>query len=102
MPKLPHKKNSRRKSESASLLGVGFDATDGQVRMTRGKNYALVGGSEKTHSVMRETAVKINEHADRTGKQLVDISSEKLRDICLDVRGSYGLPDESPSGQDRS
>ena len=74
-------------------MGVGFDATDGQVRMTRGKNYELVGGSEKTHAVMQETAVKINEHVDRTGKRLEDISGKKLRDICLDVRDSYGTPE---------
>ena len=62
------------------------------MRMTRGKNYELVGGSERTHAVMRETALKINEHADRAGKRLDDISCGELRDICLDVRNSYGSP----------
>lgn len=102
MPELPHKKNSKRKSKPASLLGMGFDATDGQVRITRGKNYELLGGSERTHAVMQETAVKINEHADRNGKRLEDVSCGELRDICLDVRDSYGPPGESPSEQDHS
>jgi len=84
---------SHNKSTPASLLGVGFDAKDGQVRLTRGRNYALVGGSERTHAVMQETAVKINEHADRTGKRLEDVSREELRDICQDVHESYGPPE---------
>ena len=84
------------------MLGIGFDATDGQVRMTRGKNYELVGGSEKTHAVMQETAVKINEHADQAGKRLEEIPSEKIRDICLDVQNSYGSSGETSSGENRS
>jgi hypothetical protein len=85
--------HSNHKPGPASLLGVGFDAKDGQVRLTRGHNYALVGGSERTHAVMQETAVKINEHADRTGKRLEDVTHEELRDICLNVHESYGEPE---------
>lgn len=79
--------NPRRKS--ASLLGVGLDAEDGQVRLTRGKNYALVGGSEQTHAIMQETAVKINEHIDREGKRLEDLTVSEVRDICQDVGDSF-------------
>ncbi|MBN2217236.1 MAG: hypothetical protein JW719_07655 [Pirellulales bacterium] len=79
--------NSGRKS--ASLLGVGFDADDGQVRLTRGKNFALVGGSEQTHAVMQETAVKINEHIDREGKRLEELTAAEVRDICQQVGESH-------------
>jgi hypothetical protein len=70
------------------MLGVGFDADDGHVRLTRGKNYALVGGSEQTHAVMRETAVKINEHIDREGKRLEDLTAGEVREICQQVGDS--------------
>lgn len=79
-----------RKKADAALLGVGLDNDDGHVRMTRGKNYALVGGSEETHSRMQETAVKINEHLDDRGKRLEDVSVSELRDICHDVHESIG------------
>lgn len=85
-------KNDKKKKDDAAILGVGFDAEDGQVRLTRGDNYALVGGSEHTHTVMQETAVKVNEHTKRTGKQLEDVSGNELRDICEKVRDKLGPP----------
>ncbi|HOM16450.1 MAG TPA: hypothetical protein PLQ00_03935 [Thermoguttaceae bacterium] len=70
---------------SAALLGLGLDAQDGQTRITRGKNFFLVGGSEETHSLMQETAIKINEHLDRQGKRLEDVSIRELREICAEI-----------------
>jgi hypothetical protein len=81
-------KSAHPPGKSASLLGIAFDADDGQTRLTRGKNFALVGGSEQTHAVMRETAEKINEHVDRSGKRLEDVSIGELRDICQEVSES--------------
>ena len=83
-------KAANQPPKAACLLGVAFDASDGQTRLTRGKNFALVGGSEQTHAVMRETAVKINEHVDRAGKRLEDVSIRELRDICQEVSDSLG------------
>jgi len=62
-----------------------LDAQDGQTRITRGKNFFLVGGSEETHSLMQETAIKINEHLDRQGKRLEDVSIRELREICAEI-----------------
>jgi len=76
------------------MLGVGFDCQDGQKRLTRGKNFVLCGGSEQTHEKMQETAVKINEHLDRRGKRLEDVSPGELRDIVHDVSDSVGDSDE--------
>ncbi len=71
--------------KSAGLLGLAFDNDDGHTRLTRGKNFALFGGSRETHAVMQETAVKINEHLDKRGKRLEDVSVGELRDICRKV-----------------
>ena len=94
------KDNSKHGNESASLLGIGMDGTDGHVRLTRGKNYQLVGGSEQTHAVMQETAIKINEHVDRTGKPLEHVCRKQLRDICNEVHESIGRRDEEPPKED--
>ena len=80
--------NQRRKS--AALLGLAFDNDDGHTRLTRGKNFALLGGSQETHAAMQETALKINEHLDKRGKRLEDSSVSELRDICDRVRDSAG------------
>jgi hypothetical protein len=80
-------KTNRLKRKSASLLGLAFDAEDGHTRLTRGKNFVLAGGSQETHAVMQETAIKINEHLDRRGKRLEEVSIHELRDICREVAG---------------
>jgi hypothetical protein len=67
--------------KKATLLGLAFDAEDEQKRITRGKNFVLAGGSEETHSVMQETAIKLNEQLDRRGKRLEDVSPHELRDM---------------------
>ncbi|MEN6406662.1 MAG: hypothetical protein ABFC77_09335 [Thermoguttaceae bacterium] len=71
--------------KSAALLGLAFDNHDEQTRLTRGKNFLLVGGCRETHAVMQETAVKINEQLDKRGKHLEDVSPRDLGEICRDV-----------------
>lgn len=79
-----------RDQKSAALLGVGLDNDDGHTRLTRGKNFVLVGGCHDTHAMMQETALKINEHLDKQGKRLEDVSTRELRDICHEVATSIG------------
>ena len=81
---------ARPTKKSAALLGLAFDNEDGQTRITRGKNFLLCGGSQETHAVMQETAVKINEQLDQRGKRLENVSIRELRDICRDIRDSVG------------
>ena len=69
----------------AALVGLAFDAEDGHTRLTRGTNFVLCGGSQETHEVMQETAHKINEHLDRRGRRLEEVSIRELRDICAEV-----------------
>ena len=80
-----NKPQSSKKSPRASMLGVGLDAKDGETRLTRGKNFTLGGGSEETHAVMQETAVKVNEELKRKGKTLDETSPEEFRDVLYDV-----------------
>lgn len=78
-------KAAHEPNKAALLLGMAFDNADGHTRLTRGKNFVLVGGSQETHGVMQETAVKINEHLERRGKRLEDVPVGELRKICRDV-----------------
>ena len=71
--------------KSAALLGLAFDNEDGHTRLTRGKNFLLVGGCQETHAVMQETAVKINEQLDKRSMRLEDVPVGELRNICRDV-----------------
>jgi hypothetical protein len=79
---LPKRSRSHRKS---ALLGLAFDANDGHKRITRGPNFFLAGGSAETHTLMQETAVKINERLHRSGRQLADVTVGELRDMVADI-----------------
>lgn len=76
---------SRPPRRSAKLLGLAFDAQDGQKRLTRGPNFFLVGGSQETHEVMQRTALKLNEKLDKGGKRLENVSVEELRDMLQEA-----------------
>lgn len=75
------KKNSKKKG---LLVGVGLDS-DGHKRLTKGPNFVLVGGSEETHEVMTEKAIKINEKLTQRGKRLEEVSGEEFDDIAHSV-----------------
>ena len=78
------------KDKKAWLLGVGLDNKDGHVRITRGENFHLVGGSDDTHGTMQEKAIKFNEKLKERGRRLEDISHSEFRDIAYDI----GLTDK--------
>ena len=74
----------QKKKRKAIMLGVGLDS-DGHKRLTTGPNFALVGGTEETHEVMTEKAVKINEKLKARGKQLEEVSRDEFDDIAQEV-----------------
>ena len=75
-----------REKKFALLFGVGLDGKDGHFRQTRGENFILVGGSEKTHEVMQERALSLNEELARRGKRLEDVDGpDEMRDIASDA-----------------
>lgn len=73
-----------KKKAKGMILGVGLDS-DGHKRVTTGPNFALIGGSEKTHEEMTEKAIKINEKLARKGKSLETVSREEMDDIAAEV-----------------
>ena len=85
------KPRATKKKDKAWLLGLGLDNGDGHLRITRGENFHLVGGSEDTHGVMQEKAVKFNEKLRERGRRLQDISREEFRDIAHQI----GLSDRN-------
>jgi hypothetical protein len=67
------------------LLGLGFDCKDGHIRLTKGKNFRLYGGSEETHEIMQEKAIKFNEQLDKRRKSLEEIDEKEFREIAENV-----------------
>ena len=75
------KKKVRKK---ALMVGLGLDS-DGHKRVTKGPNFLLAGGSQETHELMTEKAIKINEKLAAKGKQLEEVSHEEFDDIAHSV-----------------
>ena len=67
------------------LLGLGLDSKDGHVRITKGENFRLVGGSQETHEMMQEKAVKFNEKLNKRHKTLDEINEKEFYDIAKSV-----------------
>jgi len=78
--------NAKRKESppKAILLGVGLDS-DGNKRITTGRNFALLGGTKDTHEEMTEKAIKINEKLAGRGKELHQVSRAEFEDIAQEV-----------------
>ena len=66
------------------LLGLGLDDAGGHVRITRGRNFHLLGGSQDTHEAMQEKCIKLNEKLDARGKQLDDLDRGELHDLAAE------------------
>jgi hypothetical protein len=73
-----------KKRLKTTLLGVGLDS-DGHKRITKGENFALLGGTAETHEVMTEKAIKINEKLKARGQRLETVSREEFDDIAHEV-----------------
>ncbi len=83
---LPAPQKTAKPKPRAGMLGIGLDNEDGHKRLTRGDNFLLVGGSQETHEVMQETAIKVNEQLAKRGKRLEEASPEELREIIHRIR----------------
>jgi hypothetical protein len=78
--------NAKKKKPrgKAIMLGLGLDS-DGHKRLTTGPNFVLAGGSQETHEVMTEKAIKINEKLAARGKQLEEVTRDEFDDIAHSV-----------------
>lgn len=83
------KANGKRRSDPkcVGLVGLAFDCADGHTRLTRGPDFALLGGSDETHAQMQETVIKVNEQLDKRGKRISEATIRELRDIFNEVSG---------------
>lgn len=90
---MPKSSGPKKKRGKAILFGVGLDS-DGHKRITTGPNFALVGGTEETHELMTEKAIKINEKLADKGKQLEDVSAKEFDDIAQSVGLRRPDPDQ--------
>jgi hypothetical protein len=71
------------------LMGLGLDS-DGHRRITKGEDYLLLGGSERTHDRMQGDVEQFRETLDKMGTDLQRASQEEMREAARES----GLLDE--------
>lgn len=91
--------NAKKPSQSSGgakkmIVGVGLDS-DGHKRVTKGDNFALVGGSKETHEEMTEKAIKINEKLKQRGKTLDEVGRKEFDDIAGEVGLHRNAPEDN-------
>ena len=79
MPKPNQKKIIR-------LLGVGFDADDGHVRMTKGESYDVLMGSEESHEYIQQLIQRIEDELKARGLTLDDLTPEEFQEFVKSIQ----------------
>jgi hypothetical protein len=74
-------KRDSNERQVVGFLGVGLDNKDGHQRLTQSEHFVLVGGSEKTHEHMQDTAIRFADALNKRGKRLGDASVEEVIEI---------------------
>lgn len=83
---------SDRSKRKAGLLGIGLDNDDGHVRVTRGENFQLLGGSEETHGRMQDQCIRFDEKLREKGKPLEHLEQQEIIDIAGECEMNLLLP----------
>ncbi len=71
----------QKRKKIIRLLGVGFDADDGHVRITNGENYDVLMGSEQSHEYIQQLIQKIEIQLESRGCALDDLTPEEFSEF---------------------
>lgn len=63
------------------LLGVGFDAEDGHVRITNGEKYDVLLGSDESHEYISALIARIEGELEMRGLKLDELDPQDLGEI---------------------
>jgi len=63
------------------LLGVGFDAEDGHIRITKGETYDVLMGSAESHEYIRNFIQEIEEEIEKRGLSLDNLTPKEFADL---------------------
>ena len=68
------------------LLGIGFDAEDGHVRITKGEGHDVLMGSEESHEYLQQLIKRIEDALQAQGITLDDIDPEEFGDFVSSIK----------------
>ena len=71
----------KKRQKIIRLLGVGFDAEDGHVRITQGEKYDVLMGSYESHEYIQQLIQKIEGELENRGLSLDDLSPAEFSEF---------------------
>ncbi|MDA3833576.1 MAG: hypothetical protein PF495_09280, partial [Spirochaetales bacterium] len=82
-----HRRNHTRPAQGGGgVLGVGFDAEDGHIRITQAEKYDVLMGSHESHEYIVQLIEKIEQELEHRGLLLDELSPDQLTAIISEVR----------------
>lgn len=70
------------KPQTAYLLGIGLDSEKGPFRVTRGEDFQILGGSERTHRRMQEKILHLEEELSKEGRSIGGLEADEFEDVA--------------------
>ncbi len=70
------------------LLGIGFDAEDGHVRITHGERFDVLMGSDESHEFMHQFIERIENYLKQAGLKMEDLTAEELAEFVKSMGNS--------------
>ena len=68
------------------MLGVGFDAEDGHIRITNGEKYDVLMGSEQSHEYILQLIRKIEDGLKIKGLNLDDLTPGEFSEFVESIK----------------
>jgi hypothetical protein len=78
--------------KKALLVGLGLDNDDGHVRITRGENFRIFGGSHDTHQSMQEKCIRFSEKLKDRGQRLEDLGGNEFLELAAECKMNVVKP----------
>ena len=75
-----------RKKKIIRLLGVGFDAADGHIRITQGDHHDVLMGSAESHEYIHQLIGRIEQKIEEKGFVLEEIDPAEFSAIVKSVQ----------------
>jgi len=76
----------QKRKKIIRLLGVGFDADDGHVRITKGENYDVLMGSDESHEYIQQLIQRIEDELKARGMSLDDLTPEEFGEFVQSIK----------------
>ncbi len=75
-----------KKRKIVRLLGVGFDADDGHIRITQGDRHDVLMGSAESHEYLQQLIRRIEEKIESRGLSLEELDPDELSRLVGSVK----------------